>query len=73
MLRGSPHDSNLDSIFWIPASVAIHDIQTVTGIQVVHSPFSIDHESLVLHLDIDTSPPDIIRAGLLINDPFVFG
>lgn len=41
MIRSSTDNSHTDPIALIPASIAINDIDSVTGVQVVDSPFSV--------------------------------
>ena len=42
MIRSSTYDSHTDTVPLIPASIAINDIDSVAGVQVVDSAFSID-------------------------------
>lgn len=47
MIRSSTNNSNADPVPLIPASIAIDDIDSIAGIQVVNSPFSVDPPDLI--------------------------
>lgn len=46
MIRSSTNNSHTDPVPLIPASIAIDDIDSIAGIQVVDSPLSIDPPDL---------------------------
>ena len=48
MICSSTNNSHTDPVPLIPASVAIDDIYTVAGVQVIDSPFSVDPPDLAL-------------------------
>ena len=48
MIRSSTYDSHTDTVPLIPASIAIDDIDSVAGVQVVDGAFSIDLPDLDL-------------------------
>ena len=55
MIRSSTYDSHTDTVPLIPASIAINDIDSVAGVQVVDGAFSIDLPDLWF---------DTVREGL---------
>ena len=48
MIRSSTDNSHTNTVPLIPASIAINDIDSVAGIQVVDSTFSVDLPDLEL-------------------------
>ena len=46
MISSSTYDSHTDTVALIPASIAINDIDSVAGIQVVDGAFSVDFPDL---------------------------
>lgn len=55
------------------ASKSVKDINIVTRVEIINGSFTIDLKGVFVHLDIDTSPPDVIFASLFIYNPLVFG
>lgn len=87
MVGSGSNDSNFDSVFWIPSSESVKDVDVFSGIQVVDGSFSVDLESVLatsqrylqtrrrsdsLHLDIDRTPPNLILASIFKDDSLVF-
>ena len=48
MIRSSTNDSHTDTVSLIPTSIAINDIDSVAGVQVIDGAFSIDLPDLDL-------------------------
>ena len=46
MISPGADDSDIDSVFLVPAGESIDDINAVASIQVINSPFSIDFPDL---------------------------
>ncbi len=46
MIRSSTNNSHTDPVPLIPASIAINDIYSVAGVQVVNGAFSVDSPDL---------------------------
>lgn len=48
-------------------------LDVVTGVEVIDSTFTVDFESVLIHLNVDGTPPDIIFRGLFEDDTLVLG
>jgi hypothetical protein len=60
-------------VLGIPASEAIKDIETLTGVEVVDSTLVVDQEGVLSHLGVDRAPPDILGGRLLIDNTLILG
>ena len=47
MVGSSTHDTDIDSISFVPASKAINNVDAVSGVQIVDGSFTIDFPDLV--------------------------
>lgn len=65
------HNAHFDAVSWVPAGVAVKNVQTVAGVEVVNGTFPINHESMFGQLDIDRPPPNIVDGTLLLHDALV--
>jgi len=81
-------DPNLDPVLWVPTRKPVKDIDILPRIQVIDRSLSVDLEGMLatptssgmlcltkdsLHLDVDGSPPDLILAPILVDDPLILG
>lgn len=55
------------------ASEAIKDVDVLAGVQVVDGTLAVDLERVLVHLDVDGTPPDVVLARLLKDDTLVLG
>ena len=53
------------------ASKPVKDIDKISGVEVINGTLSINFKSVFVHLDVDAPPPDLVLAGLFINDTLV--
>jgi hypothetical protein len=53
--------------------ISIENVNVLACVQVINGTLSVDFESVFVHLDIHRAPPNIILAGLLVNNSLVFG
>lgn len=54
-------DTDFDSVTSIPASIAVKDVDSGTGVEVVDGSFTVDFPDCFWHRLIDRTPPDILR------------
>lgn len=88
MISTRGDDPDLDPVLGVPARKPVKDVDILAGVEVVDGPLAVDLERVLavefssdasrmakdsLHLDVDGAPPDIILAGLLVDDALVFG
>lgn len=66
-------DADLDPVARVPSSIAVKDIDELAGVEVVDRTLAVDLERVLVHLDVDRAPPDIILGGLLVHDTLVLG
>jgi len=52
--------TNLHLVFRIPTGKRIHNVQVVASVQVVNRPLAVDLKDVVIDVDVDWAPPDII-------------
>lgn len=64
-------DANLDAVLRLPTGEAVKDVDVLAGVEVVDGTLSIDLEGVLVHLDIDGSPPDVVLGGVLEDDSLV--
>mmetsp|Transcript_14907 Transcript_14907/g.33527 ORF Transcript_14907/g.33527 Transcript_14907/m.33527 type:complete len:244 (-) Transcript_14907:249-980(-) len=67
MVSSRSDDSHSHPEVLLPASPAVHHIQTILKVQVVHSALSVCQEGLEVQFHVDLSPPDIIARGWLVH------
>lgn len=72
-MSGMPGASDNRPVLWVPSSEAIEDVYIIAGVQVVDSTLSVDFESVLVHLDIDRTPVDVILAAVFVDDTLVLG
>lgn len=66
-------DANLDAVLGVPASKAVKDVDVVAGVEVVDGALTVDLKGVLVHLDVDGAPPDVILGRVLVNDALVLG
>lgn len=71
MVCSSTNDSDLDSILGVPSGVSINDVDSLAGIQVVNSSFTVDEPDIFRLFNVDRSPPDFVSGRLLVDDSLV--
>lgn len=71
MVSTSTDYTHLDTIFRVPASISINDIDPLSSVEVIDSSFSINEPDCLRLFDVDWSPPDLVSRGLLIDDSLV--
>ncbi len=72
MVGTSTNDAYFDSVFWIPASKTIENIQAVPGIQIINCAFAIYHERIFWHLCVDRTPLFPMNYCILHYKTFFF-
>ena len=71
MIGSSANDSNFGAVLWIPTSVCIHNVQMIPSIEIVNCTLAIDLENVVINIDVDRTPPNIIFGVLVADNSFV--
>jgi hypothetical protein len=66
-------DADLDAVLGVPSGETVENVDVVARIEVVDRPLAVDLERVLVHLDVDSSPPDIVLRGLLVDDTLVLG
>lgn len=69
---GADHP-NLDAVLWIPSGKAVEDVDVVAGIEVIDGTFAVNLECVLVHLNVDRAPPDVIFTRLFVDDALVLG
>ncbi len=67
------NDTDLEAVLGVPACETVKDIDVVTGVEVVDGTLTVDLEGVLVHLDVDGAPPDVVLGGLLVDDTLVLG
>lgn len=67
------NDADLDPVAGIPAGVTVKDVDKLAGVEVVDRTLTVDLERVLVHLDVDGTPPDVVLGGLFIDDTLVLG
>jgi hypothetical protein len=65
--------SNFDSVFRIPACKSIKDVDVISSVEVINSSLSVDFKSVLVHLDVDWSPPNVVFTSFFKDDSLVLG
>lgn len=65
------HNSDLDSVSWVPTSESINNEQLLSGSQVVESSGSGNLPGQLVDLLVNGSPPNVVGGGLLIDNSLV--
>lgn len=73
MVGARADDADLDPVARVPSSVAVKDIDELAGVEVVDRALAVDLKRVLVHLDVDGPPPDVILGGLLVDDTLVLG
>lgn len=66
-------DSHLDSVLGVPSSVGIHNVDSLSGVEVVNGSLSVDEPRLLGQLLVNGSPPDVVNGTRLVDDSLVLG
>lgn len=69
----SANDSDLDAVLWLPAGKAVKDVNVLAGVEVVDGTLTVDLKGVLVHLDVDGAPPDVVLGRLLVDDTLVLG
>jgi hypothetical protein len=64
-------DANLDAVLGVPAGETVEDVNVVASVEVVDGALAVDLESVLVHLNVDGAPPDIVLRSLLIDNALV--
>lgn len=73
MVRPGSDHSDFDAVLGVPAGVTIKDVDVLTGVEVIDSSLAVDLESVLVELDVDWTPPDVLGTGLFVDDTLVLG
>mmetsp|Transcript_58419 Transcript_58419/g.153834 ORF Transcript_58419/g.153834 Transcript_58419/m.153834 type:complete len:661 (+) Transcript_58419:301-2283(+) len=71
VVRAGRDDAHRDAVVLVPATPAVDDVEALPRVQVVDSPLPVREEGLVLQLDVDLAPPDVVGGSLLEHDALV--
>lgn len=72
VISASADDTNLKAVFRIPTSVSVNDVEVVASIEVIDRARAVLQERGIGHLDIDGTPPNIVRAFRIVDDTLIF-
>ncbi len=67
------NDADLDAVLGVPAGEAVKDVDVVARVEVVDGTLAVDLKRVLVHLDVDGAPPDVVLGGLLVDDALVLG
>ncbi len=73
MIRTRANNTNLNPIFRVPPRVPVHNIQTLTRVEVIDGTFVVNEERLFRHFVVDGAPPDVLGVSGVVDDTFVLG
>ena len=65
-------NTNLNTIFFIPAGKTINNIQTVTGIEIINRTLTVMRERNGIRLHVDAAPPNILIRFRIFHNAFIF-
>ena len=71
MVSPGANNAHLNAIFGIPTRITVNHIDAVANIEIIDSPLSIDEKRALVELDIDLTPPDIVRTIGMIHNALV--
>lgn len=66
-------NSHLDSVLGVPAGVGVHNVDSLSGVEVVDSSLSVDEPRLLRQLLVDGAPPDVLDGTGLLHNSLVLG
>mmetsp|Transcript_101182 Transcript_101182/g.283640 ORF Transcript_101182/g.283640 Transcript_101182/m.283640 type:complete len:405 (+) Transcript_101182:370-1584(+) len=67
---GSDHPHG-NPVLLVPAAIPVDDVEPLASVQVVDSTLAVGQEGLVVELDVDLPPPDVVSGGFLKDDALV--
>jgi len=69
------YNTYLSGAYWVPASVAVKDVETFQSVEVDDSSFSVEDEGAFIHLIVGGTftPPDFLLGIILLDNTFVLG
>jgi len=73
VIGSSTNDPDLETVIGVPTGKTVENIKLFTSVEIVYRSFKVDVVSVLIKLDIDIAPPDIVGRLGLIHDPLVFG
>jgi hypothetical protein len=66
-------NADLDAVSGIPSGIPIKDVDVIASVQIIDSTFTIDFKCMLVHLNIDRAPPDIVLASFFVYNSLVLG
>jgi hypothetical protein len=55
------------------SGIAIEDVDIVASVEVINSTLAVDFKGVLIHLDVDGAPPDVVFGGFLVYYALVLG
>lgn len=72
VIGASANNTNLKTVFRIPSGVSVDDIEMIASVQIIDGARTVLQERGIGHLDIDRTPPNIVRAFRIVDDTLIF-